>query len=424
MDEHKAAARTNLGPPEDEFSFEVFKRQLQDALGHLYDPAYVPAGMLGAILEGHSGPRGNEACRAALMRAIEALKPAAETPPCARSRQLYDVLSLRYLQGLTQEQTAERLNITPRHVRRQQQQAIALLARHLWREAGVLPPEEVAPAEEGAAAEGEGAPAAWRRQVQEELAALRKMAPDLVANVAEAAQSVITIANTLACKRGVVLKAAPLPLDLVAAIHPSALRQVLVAAMGQFLEHMGAGEIVLAAEQKGERIALTITGHPLPTAAPVEDDFAREILAAQGGNIALIREGERATWHLSLLALDQITVLVVDDNLDLVHFYQRYTAGTRYRIAHVAEGQRVWEAIEQTTPDILVLDVMLPDVDGWELLAQLRQHPLSRGIPIIVCSVVREKDLALALGASAYLAKPVRRQEFVRALEQALIGLE
>lgn len=419
MDEDKASGRTFLGPPEDENAVEALKRLLQDALGHLYDPAYVPPEMLRTLVGRRTVEAGSEALRAVLLRAIEALRPPPETPPYARGRQLYELLSLRYLQGLTQEQTAERLNITPRHVRREQQKAIALLAQALWKEAGGAPrlAEETAEPETGDSA-------AWRRQVQQELAALHKMAPDVVANMAETIESVMAIEKALASKKGVSLKAVALAPDLVAAIHPSALRQVLVAAMGQLLEHMEAGEIALAAEQQGEHIVLTLAGQPLPAEASLAGDLAREILAAQGGHIALIREGERATWRISLLALDQVTVLVVDDNLDLLHFYQRYTAGTRYRIAHVAEGQRLWEAIESTSPDILVLDVMLPDVDGWELLARLREHPLSRDIPIVVCSVVREKDLALALGASAYLAKPVRRQDFIRALDQALVGLE
>jgi CheY-like chemotaxis protein len=77
-------------------------------------------------------------------------------------------------------------------------------------------------------------------------------------------------------------------------------------------------------------------------------------------------------------------------------------------------------AVETVTPDVIVLDVILPDADGWELLMHLHEHPIARSIPIIICSVVREKELALALGAKAYLPKPVRRRQFISALQQAL----
>jgi len=104
----------------------------------------------------------------------------------------------------------------------------------------------------------------------------------------------------------------------------------------------------------------------------------------------------------------------------LVHFYRRYTTGTRYQIVHLAEGQHALETIQEVKPDIIVLDVMLPDIDGWELLADLRQQPAAETLPIIVCSVVRRAELALSLGASLYLPKPVRRRQFIQALGQIL----
>jgi DNA-binding response OmpR family regulator len=122
---------------------------------------------------------------------------------------------------------------------------------------------------------------------------------------------------------------------------------------------------------------------------------------------------------VTLPLADEITVLVVDDNYDLVHFYRRYAAGTRYRIVHVPNGRDALVAVDAYAPGIIVLDVMLPDVDGWELLGQLHGNPASRGIPIIVCSVIREAELALELGAMQYLPKPVRRSELLAALDRA-----
>jgi CheY-like chemotaxis protein len=86
----------------------------------------------------------------------------------------------------------------------------------------------------------------------------------------------------------------------------------------------------------------------------------------------------------------------------------------------VAEGQRVFEKIEEVPPDLIVLDVMLPDSNGWDLLTQLRQHPLTQHVPVIVCSVVRREKLALALGATMYVPKPVGYQQFVQALDKAI----
>jgi len=131
-------------------------------------------------------------------------------------------------------------------------------------------------------------------------------------------------------------------------------------------------------------------------------------------------DGNKLVLDMFLPLAARIKVLVVDDNPDLIHFYQRYVQGTRYQIVPLAEGTRALEVVETVKPDVIVLDVMLPNVDGWELLTSLREHPAARSLPIIICSVVREEELALALGAARYIPKPVRRQEFIQALDQVL----
>jgi len=141
--------------------------------------------------------------------------------------------------------------------------------------------------------------------------------------------------------------------------------------------------------------------------------------AAQGGSVKVDLEGDCLSFSMELPSVGQV-VLIVDDNADLIHLYRRYVVGTRYHIVHTAQGQRVFEIAEASSPDVIVLDVMLPDVDGWELLADLHEHSATRSIPVIVCSVIREEDLALALGAALYLPKPVERQQFLQALDQAL----
>jgi len=64
------------------------------------------------------------------------------------------------------------------------------------------------------------------------------------------------------------------------------------------------------------------------------------------------------------------------------------------------------------------LDVLMPNLDGWELLASLRQSPLTGTIPVIVCSVIRREELAHTLGAAAHLSKPVKDQQFLEALDR------
>jgi len=63
-----------------------------------------------------------------------------------------------------------------------------------------------------------------------------------------------------------------------------------------------------------------------------------------------------------------------------------------------------------------LLDVMLPGVDGWELLGRLREHPQLKGLPVIVSTILPQESLAMALGAAAFLCKPVTQEAFLQTL--------
>jgi CheY-like chemotaxis protein len=109
-------------------------------------------------------------------------------------------------------------------------------------------------------------------------------------------------------------------------------------------------------------------------------------------------------------------VLVIDDNVDTLNLMRRYLSGSRYRFIGVTSPREGQTLAEQTHPAAILLDVMLPEVDGWEVLSQLREHPATRGVPIIVCTILPHDKLAFALGAADFLRKPVSRGELLSAL--------
>jgi CheY-like chemotaxis protein len=76
--------------------------------------------------------------------------------------------------------------------------------------------------------------------------------------------------------------------------------------------------------------------------------------------------------------------------------------------------------IPQLQPDVINLDVMMPGIDGWELLQRLKTLRETHLIPVIICSVIYDPELAFALGASQYGPKPVTREVLLHALH----GLE
>jgi CheY-like chemotaxis protein/transcriptional regulator with XRE-family HTH domain len=394
----KVTMRTYLGQDE-------LEQDLQNALNHLYDPAYSPPIELRHVLSCESDPG---AFQASILRLIQTLAPPPETPPAARSRRLYDVLACRYIQKLTQEETAERLGITPRHLRREQAQAIHVLAQRLWENYLLTTAPEGTETRERIL------------QVRQELNALERGGIEQISDVRDTIERVVELVHAVASKRQVTLAVRPIPADLSVAIHPSELRQILVRTMSELVRRMAPGQVEVGAEQSADGVTIRLVASTVPSTPLPADDLVQELLAAHNGTLTSVTQDEQFTCVIHFPHAVSYKVLVVDDNADLIHFYRRYVQGTRYHIVPVREGARALETIQALAPDVIVLDVMLPDADGWELLSHLHNHPATRAIPIIVCSVVREEELALALGAKLYVPKPVRRQEFIQALDRAL----
>jgi CheY-like chemotaxis protein len=76
--------------------------------------------------------------------------------------------------------------------------------------------------------------------------------------------------------------------------------------------------------------------------------------------------------------------------------------------------------LEELPPQIIVLDVMMPGEDGWVLLSQLREHPQTGHIPVIICSILPDAELARDLGAADFVRKPVRKTALLSALDRQL----
>jgi CheY-like chemotaxis protein len=110
-------------------------------------------------------------------------------------------------------------------------------------------------------------------------------------------------------------------------------------------------------------------------------------------------------------------ILVIDDNEGSIHLLQRYLTDDAYSVTSVPNTEHGLRMIPQLEPDAIILDVMMPGIDGWELLQRLRAKNETKLIPVIICSVINDPELAFVLGASDYIPKPVSRESLLRALQ-------
>lgn len=101
------------------------------------------------------------------------------------------------------------------------------------------------------------------------------------------------------------------------------------------------------------------------------------------------------------------TVFVVDDDLDIRDVIAQTLEDEGYCVVPFADGEEALAAIDRTQPALVLLDLMMPNISGWDVLQRLREHASTFTLPVILISASRDLDRTChELGASAWIAKP------------------
>jgi diguanylate cyclase (GGDEF)-like protein/PAS domain S-box-containing protein len=111
-------------------------------------------------------------------------------------------------------------------------------------------------------------------------------------------------------------------------------------------------------------------------------------------------------------------ILVVEDDLATSELLTLHLTQNGYKVAHAFDGEEAIEKARNLKPFAITLDVMLPKKDGWEVLQALKSDPVTADVPAIIHSVVDNKDLGFALGATDYLLKPLDKDALLSKLEE------
>ena len=117
-------------------------------------------------------------------------------------------------------------------------------------------------------------------------------------------------------------------------------------------------------------------------------------------------------------------VLVIEDNRQAADLMVRHLVRGGYRAEVAAGGTEALEMARRLRPAAITLDILLPGLDGWELLEELKRDEATRDIPILVVTVVDEPELGRALGAHDYFLKPVDGQALVSRLDEHVFRVE
>jgi CheY-like chemotaxis protein len=453
-----------------------FVKYVHRALRHLYEPVELRLSPLVGWLRLNPQVDAPSELRRILLEAIHAVKPGPKVPPESNAWRIYQVLCYRFDEQFSQEDVAGQMAVSPRQVRRLEFVAIRALADSLARQYGVtLTGSGQTLAEEPAASDsteielgGEAGESASQSEVgsqsevasqsevgsQSEVASqsevgsqsefdwLKKSYHREATDVARLVESALKTGEAMLQAMST-RAVAEIPAGLSPVIgQMTTLRQALLNLLIAGSRSCPRGIVHLRAGQAGEQVILDVwaeTGDPAggpgaglpantsadrqdPTSAAEFLDMARRLAELSEGRLEVqpVRSGHSFAVQLVMPVMERYNVLIIDDNEDSLRLLQRYLEGTQFIFLSEQDPEQVIARAEQDQPRVILLDIMLPDIDGWEILGRLRAHPSLGNVPVIISTILPHEQLAASLGASGFLRKPVSREILLRALQQQI----
>ncbi|MEA3339583.1 MAG: response regulator, partial [Chloroflexota bacterium] len=115
---------------------------------------------------------------------------------------------------------------------------------------------------------------------------------------------------------------------------------------------------------------------------------------------------------------EQKTILCVEDDDGVITLFRRYLSKQGYRVVGLTDSTVAGERARELQPFAITLDVMMPGKDGWQVIQELKADSETCDIPVIMCTIVGEKEYGLSLGAAGYLLKPILEHDLLAALNR------
>lgn len=385
-------------------TFESFTNDVRSCLAHLYDYAFLQEHPLPRLLvpETKGDASRIQSFRERIISTIETLNVPQDTLPTKQSR-LYGILSLRYVQQQPLHQTLIKLNLSERQYYRDHSQGVQVLSRLLWEQLNSTEtPIDIS--------------------IQSELERLnsQELGEPFVVELDTLLPRTLEAVESLREKHRVQITLDISPAISVVKLDPAVLRQALIWLLSQAIIQARPGTCLTLAISVYQNQYRIVVRHPR-----YEPDSSYHTLLRQETLQTFVQalDGELREWTsadetgiLLDIPLRENSLLLIEDNPDVIALFRRYLVAQPYQLFTAQQGDQAIQTARDLRPDLIILDVLLPKRDGWEVLLALKSQPETRHIPVLVCSVLDAAELASSLGADGFLKKPPSEEEFFRAL--------
>jgi len=389
-----------------------FNEVIKDLVNNLYDSAaletHPAAGSALPVPDGYSGNKG-EYIRQVLEDAIELLRPARKEIEIASPEwRPYLILKRRYMDGVGLQPLSEELAISQRQMRRDHHKALQILTDILW---GKLEPNRIN--EEGSV---QSAALAVHNEMLDPAETTRGVY-QLLKKQFEVKQISVDFA--------VSENFTPVITDRVI------LRQILIGIMNDILHNQVERSLTIETKVVENEVQICFTSKvntdwEFSPEGSAEEDlttvryWCERIHARIEERYARERKQGYVYRILWLPHSDQKILLVIDDQDAVVNLFKRYLSQTAILPIGVSHPEQAVALARHLQPAIITLDVMMPQMDGWELLQTIKLDEMLKHIPVIICSAWDDPDLSKSLGADIYLKKPITQKMLLDAVSKIL----
>jgi CheY-like chemotaxis protein len=326
--------------------------------------------------------------RRTLIEAIESTNPGSNFYFRAPQARPYQMLQLHYVERLTIQKAALELGVSERQayrdLRQGEENALAFLRKQ---EMKAQPVAEVVSA---AAPRGE--------------------------NLASLVQGAMASIERLAAQQNVTLDVQVSTRAFTVPVDPAIARQVLVSLFSRAIQQ-AQGTLRLELNTSADPAELLLQFTPRTPDRPAVVDPLVMSFIQQIGWAYQDAAGAPRQVRLSIPGAG-LHLLMIDDDEGFISLVRRYLTGYVVKTSVAHNGADGLRAACQDPPGVILLDVMMPGLDGWQVLQTLRTDPLTMNIPTIVCSVFNDPELARSLGATLLLPKPASQESLLAALRQ------
>jgi CheY-like chemotaxis protein len=136
----------------------------------------------------------------------------------------------------------------------------------------------------------------------------------------------------------------------------------------------------------------------------------------------ILKSLKKQIKHSSLNAAQKTvpTILVVDDDTPIRSLLRQELTEAGYQVKEAANGKAALDMVRLHKPDLIILDVMMPEINGFDVAAVLKNDPATMDIPIIILSIVQDKERGFKIGVDRYLTKPINTEQLFHEVDVLL----